>query len=107
MEFSSKHIDYLSRTYLDEVSEGRTAQLGPEDLFIPPKSSLRLIHLSGLNRFWEPSQRKDDTTEQHRYRMEDVLVGCHGARVPLVFLVRGLSSSPGIDIDIGTLEPYY
>ena len=107
MEFSSKHIDYLSRTYLDEVSEGRAAQLGPEDLFIPPKSSLTLIHLSGLNRFWEPSQRKDDTTEQHRYRMEDVLVGCHGAKVPLIFLVRGLSSSPEIDIDIGTLEPYY
>jgi hypothetical protein len=89
------------------VSDGRAAQLGPEDLFIPPQSSLTLIHLSGLNRFWEPSQRKDDTTEQHRYRMEDVLVGCHGARVPLVFLVRGLSSSPEIDIDIGTLEPYF
>jgi hypothetical protein len=64
------------------------------------------MQLSGISRFWERvrSDRENKEQTQHRYRMEDVLIGCHGAGLPIAFLVRGSLKLPEIEIDIGSLE---
>ncbi len=106
MEFSSRHIDYLSRAFLDEDVGNKGIASTSQDTFYPSQSSLTLMRLSGISRFWERirSERENKEQTQHRYRMEDVLIGCHGARLPIAFLVRGSSKSPEIEIDIGSLE---
>jgi hypothetical protein len=107
MEFSIKHIDYLSRAFLDDDAGVKICSTASNEVSIPSQSSITLMQLSGVSRFWErtKSERENKEQTQHRYRMEEVLIGCHGAQLPLVFLVRGSSSSPEIQIDIGSLEP--
>ena len=107
MEFSSRHIDYLSRAYLDESAGRKPIAATPQSIFSPNWQSLTLMRLSGISRFWERvrSDRDPKDQSQHRYRMEDVLIGCHGVGLPMMFLVTGHSTSPEIGIYMGSLEP--
>lgn len=93
MSFSTRHIDYLTRSFLEELMQE------PTDLKarIPDPSRVGFIRISSIPRIWERQKEMITTT---RELMQDVIVGLRGMMTPILFLLLGEGNS--VSIYIGT-----
>jgi hypothetical protein len=93
--FSTKHIDYIERNYLDELDgeiEGRNI-----DFKIPSPGSLRFLKVLGISKLWEPHAKE---VASARYVMADVLAGLYGEKIPFVYVLLG--GATRFDLYLGT-----
>lgn len=92
MEYSTRHIDYLARAFLDEYSGVLTEPLSAAQVAIPPQESIQLLRVAEVGRTWVPDNRRERENQRVRYRSEDVLCGCFGAKLPFM---AGVFGQPG------------
>jgi len=97
VSFSTKHIDYIERNFLDEFS--REIETDKFNFRVPEPGSIRFVKILGISRLWE--HRKEEVASA-RYVMADVLAGLYGEKIPFIYLLicRGTS----FDLYIGTYE---
>lgn len=98
MNFSTKHIGYLERDYLDEL-QGKVNE-NWDSFYTPNNDTISLIKVLGVSSFWRNA--KDDDISLHSL-MQDVHAGFYGAKVPLIYLIIGESSK--INLYVGTYQP--
>lgn len=84
MEFSSHHIRYLARTFLEGSRPG--AHEDPTQDAVPQSSVL--FRIRSVERFVPQNPRSNEELEG-AYRMRDVLLGLHGALDDFLFAVVG------------------
>lgn len=100
MEYSTAHLDYVVRTFLDDFQGVYPKSIDASDLHVPSPQSLQVLQVRELSRTWTDSivpQRNDD---RPRYRSEDLLSGAFGAGIPLFMTV--LSDRHDVTISLGT-----
>lgn len=100
MEYSTGHIDYLARTFLDDFQGVFRTAIGPRDLASPDWGRLRLLRLLEVGRSRRAVEEHLPERGPIRYRSEDLLVGCAGLRTPLLFALLG--NSIGLRVVVGT-----
>lgn len=105
MEYSNEHLLYLSRNYLDTIGPENRKKLSPEEMAVPKSASLSSIHIHGIGRLWEKIEKRTKEHQRPRYKMEDALTGCYGAKLPVFYLVKGTPAS--VNFYMGSLEPYF
>ena len=101
-EFTSHHSDYLMRSALDQSKGRRDEAFADEDVYLPDPRSVALVEIAGISRTWGPDQPHQQRIDpkRHQYHIEDVLVGCCGSIVPVVY---GLFGSPQrVQLFLGT-----
>ena len=101
-DFSTKHVGYLMRSFLDDCDGVLDVAVPPGDLRIPDPSTVTLTEITGLSRFWDRESGKRKDPKQYQYRMQDVLTGCCGTTTPVVFALLGSPSS--IRVLLGTAD---
>lgn len=100
-----EHLRYLTRSFLDKrwiLSKELSGKI-----YSPQASSVKLLQISGISRSWEEANAQGVTFSlrdniQH-YRTVDILTGCFGAQIPVLFLVQGFRSS--VNVYLGTFAP--
>ena len=97
MDFSTKHIGYLERDYLDRLQGKVEERL--QDFLIPPPNSISLVKILGIPRFWEEYREKVASTH---YLMEDLVAGLYGEKKLVVHLITGETSA--INLFLGTCD---
>ncbi len=95
MSFSTRHIDYLTRNFLDELSH----DLADINANIPNHYSGGFVRVSSIPRIRE-SQK--EMVSIMRELMQDVLVGLRGMMMPLVYLLLG--EGDHVSIYVGTFS---
>ncbi len=95
VSFSTKHINYIERNYLDELDgEIKDSNL---DFRMPNPESIRFLKVLGISKLWEPHVEE---VASARYLMTDVLAGLYGEKIPFVYVLVGGTSR--LDLYIGT-----
>jgi len=102
MNFSTDHLDYLSRSYLDKYKGIIKSLTISDDLHVPPIHSLRFSRVNEISRFWKEDQSKKNNEEKF-YRTGDILAACAGTNTPVIYLVEG--DGTNINVNLGTCEP--
>jgi len=97
VSFSTKHIGYLERDYLDQL-QGRVED-APMDFLIPDADSISFVKISGISRSWEQYKEKIVSL---RYLMEDVIAGLYGEKIPLIYLI--INEPSKVNLFIGTYQ---
>jgi len=95
VSFSTKHIDYVERNYLDKL-DGKIKD-GNLDFKMPDPEGIRFVKVLGISKLWEP--RKEEVASA-RYVMTDVLAGLYGQKIPFIYLL--ISRANRFDLYIGT-----
>jgi len=95
--FSTKHIEYIERNYLDGA-QGKVGETSL-DFLMPDTDSIRVVKILGILRFWEQYEEKIVTL---RYLMEDIAAGLYAEKTPLIYLIIG--EPPKINLFIGTYQ---
>ncbi|NET67903.1 MAG: ATP-binding protein [Moorea sp. SIO1G6] len=93
--FSTQHIGYLERSYLEHVEEI------PDDLFnqcwLSKNDKVEFIKIIGISNFWKKYKAKFSAV---RYLMQDFYSGLYAEKIPLIYLIIGESSR--INLFVGT-----
>lgn len=97
MSFSTKHIEYLERNYLDQL-HGKLEEVS-QDFLLPDMDSIGFVKILGISRFWEQYKEKIVSS---RLLMEDITAGLYGEKMPLIYLIVGEPSK--INLFIGTYQ---
>lgn len=96
MAFSTRHIDYLERNYLD----GLNGEIEHADSFETPKiETIRFLKIVGITRHWKGIEGR---IKAARGLMEDVLTGLSGEGMPVIYLIIGEPTR--INVYIGTYQ---
>jgi hypothetical protein len=93
--FSTKHIDYLERNYLDDLN-GEIKDINL-DFRIPNPENICLLKVLGISKLWEPHVEE---VASACYVMTDVLAGLYGEKIPFVYILIG--GATRFDLCIGT-----
>ena len=93
MSFSTHHIDYIERAFLDNAS--KPAGVSPDELYV--LQDVKLLRVSGVASFWKGRANKVETL---RILMEDFCSGLYGEGLPLIYMVECDASE--IRLSIGT-----
>jgi DNA helicase HerA-like ATPase len=98
MSFSPRHIDYLTRSFLDNIS------YDPDDLVaqIPEPSSIFFVKVSSISRI---RQKEEELVAITQELEKDVLVGVRGMMVPLIYLIIGEGNKVSIYIGVFSDNP--
>jgi hypothetical protein len=95
MSFSTKHIGYLERDFLEDLG-GRAADV-PKSSDGARQDHLALCKISGISNFWEKDPEKVGGL---RYLMQDLYAGLHGDGVPSIYGIVGEPSK--VNLFVGT-----
>lgn len=87
MNYSTHHLDYLSRSFLDDYQDNMPGALSEASLFIPPKESVKLLRITGLSRTWDNQPSNSSEDSKRHYRTEYLLPGLFGMQVPLIYVI--------------------
>lgn len=93
--FSTKHIGYLERDYLDSLQGKVEENIG--DFFVPEADSIRFVKVVGISKSWEQYKEKIISL---RYLMDDTIAGLYGEKIPLIYLIVGEPSK--VNVFVGT-----
>jgi Helicase HerA, central domain len=93
--FSTGHIEYLARDFLDEP--GSEVEISPDITYYPRHPVF--LRITGISRFWEAD--RDKVVPLRRF-MEEILTGLHEGQTPFIFAVLGTSDRT--EIFFGTYE---
>lgn len=100
MEYSTAHLDYVARAFLDRYEGVLRGGVGDQDVARPKGSDLHLLHLSEVGRSWRQKDQAGEGKEPLQYHSEDLLVGCAGLNIALLFAIVG--SPAGVQIFLGS-----
>jgi len=100
IDYSTAHLDYLSRAFLDDFDGVFPQRIEPGDVAAPGPSELRLMRICEVGRSWRSNDREGDSDRPVSYWSGALLSGCAGLGVPLLFAVLG--DSRGIQVVMGT-----
>jgi DNA helicase HerA-like ATPase len=109
VEYSTHHLDYLARSFLDVPGGYISEPLPSDEIFRPAAESLCLLTVTELFRSWpehfaEAKRAPEGSARQPRwYRSAEVLTGCNGTHTPIVFVVRARAGR--ISVSLGTCAP--
>jgi len=89
-----QQIDNLERRYLDDVLAPHLAVWGAMD-------AANLLRVAGLARFWseEEARRQGGEPVHFEQHMEDLITGCAGLKLPVVFCLLGRPR--GVEVYMG------
>ncbi len=95
MSFSTKHIEYLERNYLnlERVEEE------PVNFQIPDSDGISFLKIRGISRVWGQYKEKIASL---RYLMEDIIAGFYGEKTSLIYLILGEPAK--INLFVGTYQ---
>lgn len=98
MEYSTDHLDYIARTFLDDFQGVYSKSFDPSDLHLPLSKTIQVLHVRELSRTWTDAVIPRGGDDRVRYRSEDLLSGCFGAGIPMLFAIVGEADEVGISI---------
>ncbi len=105
MNYSTDHIDYLSRKYLDDFQGLIKTGFLKDKIYFPDKETIQHLQINGISRTWQEGVvgREEEKQKRTRYRTIDLLIGCYATQTPLFFLIQGINSK--LKISFGTFSP--
>ncbi|NOQ23058.1 MAG: DUF87 domain-containing protein [Candidatus Aegiribacteria sp.] len=93
--FSTKHIGYLERDYLDSP-QGKVED-NIRDFFVPEADTIRFVKVVGISKSWEQYKEKIVSL---RYLMGDTIAGLYGEKIPVIYLIIGEPTK--VNVFVGT-----
>lgn len=100
MEYSTAHLDYVVRAFLDDFQGVYPNTVEPGDIHATPPGSVHLLRIRDLSRTWAEPAVPRGRDGRVPYRSEDLLAGCFGAGIPLLFAI--VSDGTRTTVSIGT-----
>ena len=97
MSFSTQHIGYLERSYLNAL-RGKVAE-STESVHLPTPSNSFFVKVLGISDFWKNQEAK---AALPRYLMQDINAGLYGQKIPLIFLI--IHEPPQLNLFVGTYQ---
>ncbi|MEP0872784.1 DUF87 domain-containing protein [Trichocoleus desertorum AS-A10] len=97
MSFSTQHIGYLERSYLNAL-QGKVAE-STENVHVPAPGNSFFVKVLGIADFWSSQETQRALP---RSLMQDINAGLYGQKIPLIFLI--IHEPSRLNLFIGTYQ---